>query len=214
MYPYCKLKNVTEVFGSCKYYFTRIDITDEVVKLNLSEVEEKWGNKLVIVASQDIRTYSLVGNLSTSNIDFSKCSIHYDMLERIGRSRYLGLATCGKGSIQSVVEDCKSIFHYLKFLQQHKLIKKQSLFGSLNGSANAIKIHLNRFYELCLNDNLSILKTAIEELKLRPLCAMPSDEFNALFDQKQKARLKKFRKTVVFRKYISLASVCITKKIF
>lgn len=173
------------------------------------EVEEKWGNKMVVVASQQIRTSALLGISCTPNIDFTKCIIHYDILERIGRTRYLGLATCGKGSIQSVVEDSKSIFHYLKFLHHHKLIKKQSLPGSFNTNLNVSKVYLTRYFEECLNDNMAILQTAIEELKTRTNYAMPCDEFNALFDSKKK-RLKKFKKSAIFKKYISISKVSTT----
>lgn len=171
----------------------------------MEEAQNKWGNKLVVVASQEIRTLALVGKCSS--VDFNKNSFQYDILERIGRCRQLGLTTCGKGSLQSVVEDPKSIFHYLKFLYRHKLVKKQSLIGDLNAASNASRVHLTRFFEESLHGSMAILQTAIEELKSRPNYMISCDEFYGLFDSKKKKRVKKFKKTALFKKYITLTKV-------
>lgn len=171
------------------------------------ETAESFSDRLVIVASQECRHLALLGNNCPPNLDFSKSRVQYDILERIGRSRSLGVSTHGKGSLQSIVDDSKSIFHYLKFLIKHKIVKKQSLFGSLYSNPNGSKIYLMRFYGEYLNEYQMILQTAIEELKCRPNYRMPYEDFYQLFDSDKRARIKKYSKTTMFRKYIMVSKV-------
>jgi general transcription factor 3C polypeptide 1 len=51
--------------------------------------------------------------------------MQYCVLERIGRSRYMGEVTQGKVSLQLMGEDPKALFYHRKFLMKHKLIVKQ-----------------------------------------------------------------------------------------
>lgn len=173
----------------------------------LEEVEYHYGLKLVIVASQEARNMSLMGKLCPPSLDFSVMPNLFDMLEKIGRSRYLGVATNGKGSLQSVVEDPKSVHHYLKSLLEHKFVKKQSLAGSLQQNPHASKVYLVRFYGEHANEHQLILQTAIEELKSRPNHLMSHEDFYGLYDAEKKGRIKKYSKTALFRKYISLSKV-------
>uniref|UniRef100_A0A8C9ERQ9 General transcription factor IIIC subunit 1 n=1 Tax=Pavo cristatus TaxID=9049 RepID=A0A8C9ERQ9_PAVCR len=80
--------------GSCQYFKERVDITDQIRRKDLqpcctyTEAVEKWGEKLVIVASQDQRYRALIGWEGDPDLklpDFSYC-----ILERLGRARWQG----------------------------------------------------------------------------------------------------------------------------
>lgn len=173
----------------------------------LEMAEYTYGMKLVIVASQESRNLSLMGRMCPRSLDFSVMPILFDMLEKIGRARYLGVATNGKGSLQSVIEDPKSVHHYLKSLIEYKFVKKQSLAGSLQSNPHASKAYLIRFYGEHANEHQMILQTVIEELKSRPNNLISHEDFYGLFDSEKKSRVKKYSKTALFRKYICLSKV-------
>ena len=111
------------------------------------EAEEKYGQKLVIVASQTLREKSLIPDHVNPIIQFTLT--HYCLLERIGRSRRIGEVTIKKSS--KIKEDAKALFYIRKGLQDHGLIKKQVYFQGDSGSSyNALNtgtlVHLTRFF--------------------------------------------------------------------
>ncbi|KAK3104219.1 hypothetical protein FSP39_025394, partial [Pinctada imbricata] len=75
--------------GSCSTYKTRKDVTDDVrdkryqPKLSLQEVMDKYGNRLVVVASQEQRSMALMG--PEFDPTFVLPDMNYCILERIGR---------------------------------------------------------------------------------------------------------------------------------
>jgi len=76
-----------------------------------------------MVASQNVRNIALKGEDVDPSLELNV--MQYCILERIGRSRYLGETTQGKLSLQKVGVDPKSLFYHRKFLQHNKLITKQ-----------------------------------------------------------------------------------------
>ncbi|KAF9824504.1 hypothetical protein SFRURICE_001388 [Spodoptera frugiperda] len=89
--PY-EYKPIEGEYGSCRYYETRKLIPIEDLKTKAYEaVMSEYGDTLVIVANKEERWYALAPHLPTSNLA-QLSSIHYCMLELIGRSRgnYLG----------------------------------------------------------------------------------------------------------------------------
>ncbi|XP_071617469.1 general transcription factor 3C polypeptide 1 isoform X2 [Heliangelus exortis] len=95
IYPvHMVLDNKEGIQGSCQYFKERVDITGQVRRKDLqpcctyTEAVEKWGEKLVIVASQDQRCRALIGWEGDPDLklpDFSYC-----ILERLGRARWQG----------------------------------------------------------------------------------------------------------------------------
>jgi len=83
----------------------------------------RWDAKLVLVATQDARNTALMGLNINPGLELT--IIQYCVLERIGRSRYMGEVTQGKVSLQLLGEDPKALFYHRKFLIKHKLIAKQ-----------------------------------------------------------------------------------------
>lgn len=112
---------------------------------SLDEVTEKYGQSLVIVASQPVRTRALVGVDVSPTLELT--IMHYCFLERVGRARYHGEVTQGKLSLAALKEDPKTLFYHRKFLLQHKLITKQVHHQKSAGHCGSGSLlHLTRFY--------------------------------------------------------------------
>lgn len=133
--------------GSCSTYNTRKDISDEIKSCTLNEVNAKYGQKLVIVASQSLREYALMGDNinSTTHIPLT----HYCFLERIGRARTIGEITLKKSS--NIKEDAKALFYIRKVLQELGLMRKQVYYqascgANYNGQNTGTLVHLTRFF--------------------------------------------------------------------
>jgi hypothetical protein len=88
-----------------------------------SDAGYRWDAKLTLVATQDARNTALMGYNVNPGLELT--IMHYCVLERIGRSRYMGEVTQGKVSLQLLGEDPKALFYHRKFLIKHKLIVKQ-----------------------------------------------------------------------------------------
>ena len=83
----------------------------------------RWDAKLTLVATQDARNTALMGLNINPGLELT--IMQYCVLERIGRSRYMGEVTQGKVSLHLLGEDPKALFYHRKFLIKHKLIVKQ-----------------------------------------------------------------------------------------
>ncbi|XP_075554996.1 general transcription factor 3C polypeptide 1 [Dermacentor variabilis] len=147
-YPY-KLVNKNGQLGSCCAFDTRKDVSDEVRRssLILDDVVAKWGNRLVIVADQMTRERALIGpNNTIADLDLSE--MKYCILERIGRSRYLGQTTQGQLDLRVMNITHASMFIMRKQLVQRNLITKQDfcLKTESGGSKVGFLLHLPRFF--------------------------------------------------------------------
>ncbi|GFY76301.1 general transcription factor 3C polypeptide 1 [Trichonephila inaurata madagascariensis] len=104
--------------------------------------------KDVLVASPKIRLLSLIGTVTDPLINMTL--EEYCLLERIGRSRYLGEVPQGEGSLQATKAFfCKQLHYYLKKLTVKGLITKQNL-NMRNKKGNMYignLFHLKRFYK-------------------------------------------------------------------
>ncbi|CAH0390855.1 unnamed protein product [Bemisia tabaci] len=159
----------TGIMGSCPTYATRVDVSTEARKMTLDEAFNRWGQKLVIVASQEVRYNALVAPSVDPFMDLF--SIPFCMLERIGRSRYGGEITNSKHSLQGMGLDPKNIFYHRKYLSKRKLICKQYFFvssGSNFVTGNGNLLHLPRFYVEYESRMLFYLNVAVEHLKKMP----------------------------------------------
>ncbi|XP_051993132.1 general transcription factor 3C polypeptide 1 isoform X3 [Xyrauchen texanus] len=80
--------------GSCLYYRERTDITDQIrtaelkALVTLEQAQTRWGEKLVMVASQDVRYRALIGPEGNSELKLPDTC--YCILERLGRARWQG----------------------------------------------------------------------------------------------------------------------------
>ena len=113
LYPHWPINDQeSKVLGSCSTYYSRKQCTAEALTCDLQEVVDKWGNKLVLVASQALRSHALFGNKFIPK----KIMIitNYCLLERIARARYLGEVTQGKYSLQNAMSKLTDIcLHFI-----------------------------------------------------------------------------------------------------
>ncbi|KAG8182950.1 hypothetical protein JTE90_003328 [Oedothorax gibbosus] len=161
--------------GSCPTYKTRKCITsdvrcgNEVLLVSLNQAVEKWGNSLVLVASPKQRLLSLIGTEANPLMDLSLES--YCLLERIGRSRYLGEVTQGEGGLLSLKAPfCKQLHYYRKKLSDKGLITKQMHYMKMNRgqTSNGCLFHLTRFYVQRKTKMATLMKKLCDLLKVKP----------------------------------------------
>ncbi|NWR84499.1 TF3C1 factor, partial [Furnarius figulus] len=145
------LDNKDGIQGSCQYFKERVDITDQIRKKDLQpcctykEAVEKWGEKLVIVASQEQRYRALIGWQGDPDLklpDFSYC-----ILERLGRARWQGELQrdlhCGAFKV-----DAGKLHYHRRVLDRNGLITMQSHVIRLPSGAqqHSILLLLTRFH--------------------------------------------------------------------
>nr|XP_019958712.1 PREDICTED: general transcription factor 3C polypeptide 1 [Paralichthys olivaceus] len=123
------LENKNGIQGSCPVFKERTDITKHVrsksltALVSLEEALERYGRKLVVVASNSLRFRTLIGNESDPDLKLSDDS--YCLLEKVGRARW-------QGELQSELHRCSfktdaRKLHYMrKSLVKHGLITMQS----------------------------------------------------------------------------------------
>uniref|UniRef100_A0A8D2QRE2 B-block binding subunit of TFIIIC domain-containing protein n=1 Tax=Zosterops lateralis melanops TaxID=1220523 RepID=A0A8D2QRE2_ZOSLA len=145
------LDNKDGIQGSCQYFKERVDITDQIRKKDLQpcytykEAVEKWGEKLVIVASQEQRYRALIGWEGDPDLklpDFSYC-----ILERLGRARWQGELQRDLHSGAFKV-DAGKLHYHRRVLDRSGLITMQSHVVRLPSGAqqHSILLLLTRFH--------------------------------------------------------------------
>uniref|UniRef100_A0A182JAE2 Uncharacterized protein n=1 Tax=Anopheles atroparvus TaxID=41427 RepID=A0A182JAE2_ANOAO len=151
--------------GSCEEYDTRTPIPrEELLPISFQEVEEKYGLKFAIVASQRLRESFLMNQNCTVELTI----MQYCMLEWIGRSRFNGETSHGKFSLLEVTGDSSSLFYYRKALCNGRLITRQNLsIRSEDVSIQGIVFHLPRYYTEMKSKQLLIAERVVSELKRR-----------------------------------------------
>uniref|UniRef100_A0A674I4E3 Ral transcription factor IIIC subunit 1 n=1 Tax=Terrapene triunguis TaxID=2587831 RepID=A0A674I4E3_9SAUR len=145
------LDNKDGIQGSCQYFKERLNYTDQIRTKDLqpcyayTEAYEKWGEKLVIVASQILRYRALIGWEGDPDLklpDFSYC-----ILERLGRARWQGELQRDLHSGAFKVDAGKMHYHR-RVLDRNGLISMQSHVIRLPSGAqqHSILLLLNRFH--------------------------------------------------------------------
>lgn len=147
-YP-VQIINKNGQLGSCTTFDTRKDISDEIRRQapKLAEAVATWGNSLVIVADQTTRELALLGPCnSTKDMDISETK--YCILERIGRSRFMGQTTQGTLDLRVFKVSHANMFVIRKQLLQRNLITKQEYYekGENKTSKTGFLLHLPRFF--------------------------------------------------------------------
>ncbi|XP_054699342.1 general transcription factor 3C polypeptide 1 isoform X2 [Grus americana] len=145
------LDNKDGIQGSCQYFKERVDVTDQIRRKDLqpcytyTEAVEKWGEQLVIVASQAQRYRALIGWEGDPDLklpDFSYC-----ILERLGRARWQGELQRDLHSGAFKV-DAGKIHYHRRVLDRNGLITMQSHVIRLPSGAqqHSILLLLTRFH--------------------------------------------------------------------
>lgn len=145
------LENKSGIQGSCALFKERTDITKHVRSksftplLSLQEALERYGRKLVVVASQTLRFKTLIGVESDPDLKLNDDS--YCVLERVGRARW-------QGELQRDLHGCSfkidaRKLHYMrKDLVKYGLISMQSHVTRVNSGQqqHSILLLLKRFH--------------------------------------------------------------------
>ncbi|XP_069023396.1 general transcription factor 3C polypeptide 1 [Embiotoca jacksoni] len=148
------LENKDGIQGSCVLFKERRDVTKHVRSksltplVSLEEALERYGRKLVVVASQTVRFRALIGIESDPDLKLNDDS--YCALERVGRARW-------QGELQRDLHGCwfkidARKFHYLrKSLVRHQLVTMQSyvsrpISGRCGQQQYSILLLLKRFH--------------------------------------------------------------------
>lgn len=173
----------------------------------------RYGRKLVIVANQKMRSAVLMQDVDPL---LELQNVEYCVLERIGRSRKIGILTQGNMSLYNQLKmDCTSLFHYRKQLIRYGLIQKQFFYiRSQETEQNKFGglMHLRKFYTRIKPKQLLILEQMVNILKTQPSHRMPVMEMKKYFQECEP--IIKISKTLGFRKFIRKDTVSITHKHF
>ncbi|XP_025936370.1 general transcription factor 3C polypeptide 1 isoform X1 [Apteryx rowi] len=201
------LDNKDGIQGSCQYFKERINITDQIRTKDLqpcytyTEAVEKWGEKLVIVASQDQRYRALIGWEGDPDLklpDFSYC-----ILERLGRARWQGELQRDLHSGAFKV-DAGKIHYHRRVLDRNGLITMQSHVIRLPSGAqqHSILLLLTRFhvdrrskYDILMEKLSSMLSTRSNQMEtlgnLREELGLCERTFKRLYQYMMNAGLAK-----------------------
>ncbi|KFO88541.1 General transcription factor 3C polypeptide 1, partial [Buceros rhinoceros silvestris] len=201
------LDNKDGIQGSCQYFKERVDITDQIRRKDLQpcytyvEAAEKWGDKLVIVASQDQRYRALIGWEGDPDLklpDFSYC-----ILERLGRARWQGELQRDLHSGAFKV-DAGKIHYHRRVLDRNGLITMQSHVIRLPSGAqqHSILLLLTRFhvdrrskYDILMEKLSSMLSARSNQMEtlgnLREELGLSERTFKRLYQYMMNAGLAK-----------------------
>ncbi|XP_005744612.1 general transcription factor 3C polypeptide 1 [Pundamilia nyererei] len=145
-------ENKDGIQGSCAFFKTRKDVTKQVRSkspltplVSLSEALERYGRKLVVVASQCLRYRALIG--SESDPDVKLGSDSYCVLERVGRARWQGeLQRDLHGGSFKV--DARKFHYFRKSLVRYQLVTMQSYVRRMKTGQqqHSILLLLKRFH--------------------------------------------------------------------
>ncbi|XP_020777823.2 general transcription factor 3C polypeptide 1 [Boleophthalmus pectinirostris] len=123
------MENPDGIQGSCVFFTQRKDVTRQIRSasfsplLSLEQAWDRFGRRLVVVASQKVRFRALIGTESDPELKLSDES--YCVLERVGRSRWQGELQRDLSNGPFKIEARK--IHYLrKSLVHHSLVTVQS----------------------------------------------------------------------------------------
>ncbi|XP_067912561.1 general transcription factor 3C polypeptide 1 isoform X2 [Heterodontus francisci] len=152
IYPVCIISdNKDAIQGSCQYFHKRKNISAQIRTqqckpcCTLDEAVKRWGEKLVIVASQLVRHRTLIGWESDPELklpDYSYC-----ILERLGRARWQGELQRDLHSGAFKV-DARKMHYHRRVLDRNNLITLQShVIRQPNGNQQySILLLLKRFH--------------------------------------------------------------------
>ncbi|KAG7485330.1 hypothetical protein JOB18_008080 [Solea senegalensis] len=144
-------ENKNGIQGSCCHFNERTEITKHLRSksltplINLEETLQRYGRKLVVVASQNLRFRTLIGNEGDPDLKLTDDS--YCLLERVGRARWQG-ALQSELHGNSFKTDARKLHYMRKSLVKHGLVSMQSHVRRLKTGQqqHSILLLLNRFH--------------------------------------------------------------------
>ncbi|XP_055584822.1 general transcription factor 3C polypeptide 1 [Uranotaenia lowii] len=174
------------VRGSCEHYAHRIALSrEEVAQMTHEQVEEKWPNAFVIVASQKLREMFIIEPNNTLELSI----IQFCILEWVGRSRYNGETSQGKYSLVEITKDSAILFYNRKVLIEGKLMTRQSLCQRTGESSiQGMVYHLPRYYQEMKPKGLVLTEKVVNILKMRPGYMADYDEIKQIVLGRAEAR--------------------------
>ncbi|XP_022107268.1 general transcription factor 3C polypeptide 1-like [Acanthaster planci] len=160
-YPACIINNseTDGIQGSCATFNERVDISEEVRGhdrgnvMTLEEVQERWGDSLVVVGSQELRFAALVGPNGDQSVELSDTK--YCFLEYIGRQRHHSVDQLDFARLFNLT--AASIHGYRKELIKRQFVDKRIVLCDISKKAkNSIFLTLQRFSHLASRSNMSL----------------------------------------------------------
>ncbi|XP_059010754.1 general transcription factor 3C polypeptide 1 isoform X1 [Mustela lutreola] len=201
------LENKDGIQGSCRYFKERKNITNDIrtktlqPRCMMAEAFGRWGKRLIIVASQDMRYRALIGLEGDPDLklpDFSYC-----ILERLGRSRWQGELQRDLHTTAFKV-DAGKLHYHRKILNKNGLITMQSHVIRLPTGAqqHSILLLLNRFhvdrrskYDILMEKLSGVLSTRTNQMetlgRLREELGLCERTFKRLYQYMLNAGLAK-----------------------
>lgn len=200
VYPVSVVTDAAGVQGSCVLFRERVDVSADVrAPLTLEQVQSRWGERLVLVASQERRYRALIG--AEGNPELKLPDICYCILERLGRARWQGELQRDLHTRTFRMEAGK--MHYLRrTLDRNGLITLQSYVARLpSGSQqHSLLLLLKRFhvdrrskYDILMESTSNLLselpdKTGIM-MKLREQLRVSEDTFRRMYQYMLAAKM-------------------------
>ncbi|KAJ3614800.1 hypothetical protein NHX12_018370 [Muraenolepis orangiensis] len=174
VYPVTVVADNTDgVQGSCGFYTQRKNVTETVRTgelkqlISLEEAVNRYGQKLVLVASQKRRFRALIGD--DSDPDLKVNNLSYCILERLGRARWQGELQRDLHSSSFKMDAGK--FHYLRrCLDRYGLITMQSHVIRLptGQQQHSILLLLKRFHVIRRSKYDILMETLSNALQEAP----------------------------------------------
>ncbi|XP_017857627.1 PREDICTED: general transcription factor 3C polypeptide 1 isoform X1 [Drosophila arizonae] len=193
--------------GNCKDYKTRRRISvGELKALSAAEATEKYQQKLVVVANQELRLKAL--KPANMLLPRELTVQHYVFLETVGRSRYNGETTRGPWSLTNYFSDPSFIFYLKNGLQKQQLVVGQAYTERHNGR-NLISnlVMLPRFFRIYKTYTQVTMEKFYTEIKASPHQYIPSCEVLERIPDLSHSRLKKLLVSHTFRKIFETALI-------
>ncbi|XP_030856102.1 general transcription factor 3C polypeptide 1 isoform X3 [Strongylocentrotus purpuratus] len=188
--------------GYCLCYEQRKDVTAEIRKgtksgcLSLQQVIKKWGNSLVLVASQEARLHALISQVTTADVPLF--TIQYCCLEHVGKCRYLG-ASQPSISVRFDV-DLSYVFHMCKKLLKHGVVVKKTI-------ENLAHIYLIRFQSQCqITRKTKVIDNILDFIATQPHNTCPRYELvEHVLKSEEEVSYNQFKKALRALKTAKLA---------
>ena len=225
-YPFSAFEDKDKAIkGSCTNYETRVNVTDrilqcvtvqnnsdeflvkEVCKSLCEEVDQNDPfaslKNLIVVAGQRLRNKAILGKYYDPLLFEELSKLQWCLLERIGRARYLGEATQGKGSLSNITKIPPKTLHYhLKEPERMGLIYKQPIYQKIRGmNAHGSVYSLPRFHVQRKSKPMMLTYKVIKLLKQKPNCIALYPEVIEALNLTQQA-IKKLYKHTMFKNNI------------
>uniref|UniRef100_M4AJV5 Ral transcription factor IIIC subunit 1 n=1 Tax=Xiphophorus maculatus TaxID=8083 RepID=M4AJV5_XIPMA len=202
-------ENQDGIQGSCVFFKERKNVTKQICSksfaplVNLEEAQERYGRKLVVVASQALRFRTLIGSDNDPETKISNDS--YCVLERVGRGRWQGeLQSDLHGSLFKI--DARKMHYLRKCLVKHELITMQSYVRRLKTGQqqHSILLLLKRFH-VNRRNKYDILMEHVSDFLLQQ-----SDHFTTVDNLKEHLNLNDRTMKRLFKnlRYSKLVEFC------